>query len=260
VERLSTSSMVVALWVVLMTHIPILAYQSFLRLKSMLQTPCLRKNCLAVMVVSKKKETAKKESDKPAASTTPVLTKEEMARFNREPAQPERDIFAEILAQRKEDREAIKKSAAEDRNLALLAAGLGMMGGTSPYAFANIGAGGAKGVEALAASKARRAAELNALNKAETEALYYGEEVRRRNLAQQSLEMSRAMDDLAAYDAKIRKGIFIEGVAETPKQREAYENEKRNNPIYQRLLRNANMSTVQAQQPNRVSYFNLPQR
>ncbi len=209
---------------------------------------------------SKKTESAKKEPAKPDASTTPTLTQEEIARFTREPAQPERDIFAELLAQRAADREAIKKSAAEDRNLALLAAGLGMMGGTSPYAFANIGAGGAKGVEALAASKARRAAELNALNKAETEALYYGEEVRRRNLAQQSLEMSRAMDDLAAYDAKIRKGIFIEGVAETPKQREAYENEKRNNPIYQRLLRNANMATAQAQQPNRISYQSIPLR
>jgi len=38
------------------------------------------------------------------------------------------------------------------RNMALLQAGLGMMAGTSPYALANIGAGGMKGAEAYAAS------------------------------------------------------------------------------------------------------------
>jgi hypothetical protein len=197
---------------------------------------------------SKKTETAKKETPAPA-STTPVLTAQEQERFNRAPKEAERDIFAEIMADRKAEREAIKKSAAEDRNLALLAAGLGMMGGTSPYAFTNIGAGGAKGVEALAASKAKRAAELSALNTGDIRALYYSEENKRKNMAQQAIEASRAIDDLTAYDVKIRKGIFTEGIAPTPKQIEAYENEKRNNPIYQRLARNAGMATSTAQQP-----------
>ena len=197
---------------------------------------------------SKKTETAKKEPPAPA-STTPVLTAQEQERFNRAPKEAERDIFAEIMADRKAEREAIKKSAAEDRNLALLAAGLGMMGGTSPYAFTNIGAGGAKGVEALAASKAKRAAELSALNTGDIRALYYSEENKRKNMAQQAIEASRAIDDLTAYDVKIRKGIFTEGIAPTPKQIEAYENEKRNNPIYQRLARNAGMATSVAQQP-----------
>jgi len=197
---------------------------------------------------SKKTETAKKETPAPA-STTPVLTAQEQERFNRAPKEAERDIFAEIMADRKAEREAIKKSAAEDRNLALLAAGLGMMGGTSPYAFTNIGAGGAKGVEALAASKAKRAAELSALNTGDIRALYYSEENKRKNMAQQAIEASRAIDDLTAYDAKIRKGIFTEGIAPTPKQIEAYENEKRNNPIYQRLARNAGMATSAAPQP-----------
>ena len=208
---------------------------------------------------SKKTETAKKETPAPA-STTPVLTAQEQERFNRAPKEAERDIFAEIMADRKAEREAIKKSAAEDRNLALLAAGLGMMGGTSPYAFTNIGAGGAKGVEALAASKAKRAAELSALNTGDIRALYYSEENKRKNMAQQAIEASRAIDDLTAYDAKIRKGIFTEGIAPTPKQIEAYENEKRNNPIYQRLARNANMPVGQAQQPNRISFSSIPTR
>ena len=148
---------------------------------------------------SKKKETAKKETPAPA------LTPEEIAQYTNPPKAAERDLMAEIIAQRKEDREAIKKSAAEDRNLALLAAGLGMLGGTSPYAFTNIGAGGAKGVETLAASKARRAAELSALNKSEVEGLFYGEEIRRRNLAQKSLDISKARDDLTQYIAKKQK-------------------------------------------------------
>jgi hypothetical protein len=206
---------------------------------------------------SKKTETAKKETPAPAPAA-PVLTEQEQERFNRAPKEAERDIFAEILAQRAADREAIKKSAAEDRNLALLAAGLGMMGGTSPYAFTNIGAGGAKGVEALATSKARRAAELNALNKSETESLYYGEEIRRRNQAQRAVEAERAIDNLSAYDSKLRKGYFMEGVTPTPKQIEAYENAKRNDPIYQRLSKDANISIGQARQPNRISFTSIP--
>lgn len=206
---------------------------------------------------SKKTETAKKET--PAtSSTTPVLTAQEQERFNRAPKEAERDIFAEILAQRAADREAIKKSAAEDRNLAILAAGLGIMGGTSPYAFTNIGTGGAKGVESLSASKARRGAEMSALNKSEVEALYYGEEIKRRNQAQRAVEAERSIDNLAAYDTKLRKGYFMEGVTPTPKQIEAYENAKRNDPIYQRLARDAGMPIGQAQQPNRISFTSIP--
>jgi hypothetical protein len=193
---------------------------------------------------SKKTETAKKETPAPAA---PILTDQEQERFNRAPKEAERDIFAEILAQRVADREAIKKSAAEDRNLAILAAGLGIMGGTSPYAFTNIGTGGAKGVESLSASKARRGAEMSALNKSEVEALYYGEEIKRRNQTQRALEAERAIDNLSAYDTKLRKGYFMEGVNPTPKQIEAYENAKRNDPIYQRLARDAGIAPVRPQ-------------
>lgn len=41
----------------------------------------------------------------------------------------------------------------EDKSMAILAAGLGMLGGTSPYALQNIGAGAMKGVEQYAASR-----------------------------------------------------------------------------------------------------------
>jgi len=189
---------------------------------------------------SKKKETAKKETPAPA------LTPEEIAQYTNPPKAAERDLMAEIIAQRKEDREAIKKSAAEDRNLALLAAGLGMLGGTSPYAFTNIGAGGAKGVETLAASKARRAAELSALNKSEVEGLFYGEEIRRRNLAQKSLDISKARDDLTQYIAKKQKQYFTEGIAPTPKATEAYEKFISNDPIYRQLYKDAQIGAMSA--------------
>lgn len=204
---------------------------------------------------SKKKEASKKE---PAQPTAPVLTKEEIDRYTAPPRAEERDIFAELMKQRETEREAIKKSAAEDRNLALLAAGLGMMGGTSPYAFTNIGTGGAKGVEALAASKSRRAAELGALNKSDVEALYYGEEIKRRNQAQRAVEAERAIDNLNARDLKLQAMYFLPGTTPSPKQLESYENAKRNDPIYQRLLRNAGMPTSTPTQP--IQTYNRQKR
>jgi hypothetical protein len=158
-------------------------------------------------------------------------------------ANPERNIFAEMMARNEAQRAENKKSMAEDRNLALLAAGLGMLGGTSPYASVNIGQGGAKGVEFLGASKARRASELNALSNADLKAMYYGEENKRKERALTGGLAERAIDNLSAYDAKLRKGYFIEGITPTAKQLEAYENAKRTDPIYRRLSQDANVLT-----------------
>jgi hypothetical protein len=55
----------------------------------------------------------------------------------------------------------IESSREQDKYLALLQAGLGMMGGTSPFAAANIGQGASTGVAALMASNKQRAAEEN---------------------------------------------------------------------------------------------------
>jgi len=51
------------------------------------------------------------------------------------------------------------KQKETDKYLALLQAGLGMMGGTSPYAMVNIGQGATQGVGALMAANKQRAAE-----------------------------------------------------------------------------------------------------
>ena len=72
------------------------------------------------------------------------------------------DLFREdMLAQR----EALKQQKAEDRYMALISAGLGMMGGTSPNAMANIGQGAQAGVAYAAQAGKQRAAENAALNK-----------------------------------------------------------------------------------------------
>lgn len=62
-----------------------------------------------------------------------------------------------------------------DAYMALLSAGLGMMGGTSPFAAANIGAGGLKGVQSWQQSEAARAAQEKALMSAELGAERYAQ-------------------------------------------------------------------------------------
>lgn len=72
---------------------------------------------------------------------------------------PEDKLFAqmqEAVAKREARLEAARK---QDPWLAGLAAGLGMMGGTSPYAMVNIGQGGAQGVAQYGTLQRARAAE-----------------------------------------------------------------------------------------------------
>ena len=68
-------------------------------------------------------------------------------------------------------REELRNSAKEDRNMALLQAGLGIMGGTSPYAMANIGAGAMQGAQAYGAAKRARSQEGLLLDRNEINAL-----------------------------------------------------------------------------------------
>lgn len=88
-----------------------------------------------------------------------------------EPAVEDEYSFANYMQNLKRQRDEAKTAAEQDKYMALISAGLGMMGGTSPYAAANIGAGGQKGLESLAQSKKLRAAEAAALDKSELGAL-----------------------------------------------------------------------------------------
>ena len=62
-------------------------------------------------------------------------------------------------------REELKRQKQEDKYMAIIQAGLGMMAGTSPNAFANIGQGASAGIAQYSQSGKQRAAENAALNK-----------------------------------------------------------------------------------------------
>ncbi len=70
-------------------------------------------------------------------------------------------IREDIMSQREE----LKRQKQEDKYMAILQAGLGMMAGTSPNAFANIGQGASAGIAQYSQSGKQRAAENAALNK-----------------------------------------------------------------------------------------------
>ena len=118
----------------------------------------------------------------------------EMGRFP-EQAGPSRPSYVEeALARINQDREDLKAQAGQDKYLALLQAGLGMMSGTSPYAMANIGQGGMQGVSAYAGAKKQRALERLALGK---------EELSVRRLEQLS-DSEKAALEVAAEDKRTR--------------------------------------------------------
>jgi hypothetical protein len=103
-----------------------------------------------------------------------------------------------------------KMDAAQKKDYALagLAAGLGMLGGTSQYAFENIGKGGQMGVQQLASSQKTRAAQEAALGKlygsaAQTDLM---NKLRRDQLGQ-SAELARERADQSLLT---NKNAFIE--------------------------------------------------
>ncbi len=88
---------------------------------------------------------------------------------------PEESYWDKVMKQMGQERTDLAKQKTEDRNMALLAAGLGMMGGTSSNAFTNIGQGGLSGMSYLADANKQRAAQSAALSKNELVAQRYKE-------------------------------------------------------------------------------------
>jgi hypothetical protein len=96
---------------------------------------------------------------------------------------------------------AIEKQRTDDKNMALLTAGLGMLGGTSQYAFENIGKGALAGVQNLSEAKKMRAAEQAALDKSMLLAnRYQGAE----DIAKQNAAYNRAMKQ-QQYELDVKK-------------------------------------------------------
>jgi len=71
----------------------------------------------------------------------------------------ENDYLAELRKSLGDRETALKGQKETDKYMSLLAAGLGMMGGTSPYALSNIGAGGLKGAEYYAGARKQQREE-----------------------------------------------------------------------------------------------------
>jgi hypothetical protein len=88
---------------------------------------------------------------------------------------PEENYYDKLMKQMGQERADLAKQKIEDRNMALLAAGLGMMGGTSSNAFTNIGQGGLSGMQYLSDANKQRAAQHAALSKNELVAQRYKE-------------------------------------------------------------------------------------
>lgn len=104
--------------------------------------------------------------------------------------------FDEFMDDIKRSREELKKQKNEDKYMALLSAGLGMMSGTSPNPFANIGQGAQAGVATYQTSAKQRAAEQAALNKN----LLMGQRY-------------QSMEDIAGRTADINEARYREALA-----------------------------------------------
>jgi len=97
--------------------------------------------------------------DKMLSAYKPASQGNAAATTSQTPASPYAK-FEELFARREAN---LEKQREQDKAMAILQAGLGMMGGTSPYAAANIGAGASQGLQSLAQANAQRTAEENAL-------------------------------------------------------------------------------------------------
>jgi hypothetical protein len=90
----------------------------------------------------------------------------------KKPAQ-ERSKLDSFLDQIATGRTDLAEQRKQDINMAMLAAGLGMLGGRSQYAAENIGKGGLSGVQFLSEANKQRGAEKAALDKAQVTAMRY---------------------------------------------------------------------------------------
>jgi hypothetical protein len=99
----------------------------------------------------------------------------ELARnaVTQEPQAEKKTKLDEFLEQLSAGRKDLAEQRSQDKNMALLAAGLGMLGGSSRYAAENIGKGGLAGVQFLSEANKQRSAEKAALDKAQVTAMRY---------------------------------------------------------------------------------------
>jgi len=136
-----------------------------------------------------------------------------------------------FLEQNTADREALGKQRSEDRNMALLAAGLGMLGGESPYAFSNIGKGGLSGVSYLSDANKQRAAQQAALDKNRVAAIHYG------NIGDYYKSQTLGKEEKLALQQKaLQDRQYERSVSEITRINTAIENAAKNNIAAQKNI------------------------
>lgn len=84
------------------------------------------------------------------ADTTPVAKKEDVTAATTQTATPKEKLLGDYEKMLMDEREAAKGAREEAKYMRLMEAGLNIMGGTSPYAFANIGKGAAEAAKGYA--------------------------------------------------------------------------------------------------------------
>jgi len=130
----------------------------------------LKKEATDIRDANKPKPPAAPPKPAPVPAPVPAPAPEVPTSFKpieESPAAPTETPYDKLLekigASLDKREKGVESSREQDKYLALLQAGLGMMGGTSPYAAANIGQGASTGVAALMASNKQRAAEENSV-------------------------------------------------------------------------------------------------
>lgn len=114
------------------------------------------------------------------------------------------DRFAELEALNRADKQKLKESAESDKGMALLAAGLGIMGGTSPFAAVNIGRGALAGVQNWSdAQKEMRLSEMAIRN------------------ADQQIAIARASRDERQLEMAVKTKMHAQEMADRAAERQA---------------------------------------
>ena len=114
---------------------------------------------------------------------------------------PMGDYIGEYASYLKDRKEGLAKDRETNKYLALLQAGLGMMGGTSRYAGANIGQGASQGVAAYMAGRKQESADDRAiqqgmlgLSRADLYNKMHLEDIKRKALADNNMKLYREAD------------------------------------------------------------------
>lgn len=151
-----------------------------------------------------------------------MAEREAAANAPAQPAAEEKvDQFAGIKDIMKKRYEGLEKQREQDKYMALLQAGLGMMGGTSQHALANISAGAMQGVQGLAQSNAARTAEANALLSGELGLSKLGA-TERQAAEMRKLRADLQKDSLAQREAAARLASEDRGLSREQRQEKLY--------------------------------------